>query len=82
MTHLFCFGLGYSANRLAARLALKGWTISGTSRNAAGVAALIANGYGGHIFNGDKPSPAVTNELQRATHVLMSIPPNDDGDPA
>ncbi len=82
MTHLFCFGLGYSANRLAARLAKSGWTISGTSRNAAGVAALAANGHRGHVFNGDRPNPAITNELKRTTHVLMSIPPDDNGDPA
>ena len=45
MSRLFCFGLGYSAETLAARLARKGWKIAGTGRDEANVERLAAQGY-------------------------------------
>ncbi len=82
MSHLFCFGLGYSAGVLATRLKARGWMISGTATSAAGAARLNAQGYRGFIFNGGAPSPGVTAALNEATHVLLSIPPEVSGDPA
>ena len=82
MSHLFCFGLGYSASVLAARLGAQGWTISGTSRDVGGVAALSARGFRGMLFDGTSASGLIADELQRATHVLLSIPPDASGDPA
>ena len=38
--YLFCFGLGYSAQSLARRLAAKGWTVAGTVRTEESAAAL------------------------------------------
>lgn len=52
---LFCFGLGYSARALAARLKGQGWTIAGTARTIEGCAELIAMGYEAHLFDGTKP---------------------------
>jgi nucleoside-diphosphate-sugar epimerase len=70
MAHLFCFGLGYSAKALARRLEAKGWTVAGTSRR--GSDGTIA-------FDGTKPvSPF---HLDEATHLLVSVPPDDAGDP-
>ena len=34
MTHLLCFGYGYSAKALAKLLRPEGWRITGTCRNA------------------------------------------------
>lgn len=78
---LFCFGLGYSAMALSRRLDAAGWTVRGTCRKPARQAALGALGISAAIFDGETPmDPA--DLLQGATHVLLSIPPGADGDPA
>ncbi len=77
--HLLCFGLGYTARALAERLAATGWIIDGTSRSAAQRAALAAAGYPSHHFERDHPlTPAAFSGV---THILVSIPPDDRGDP-
>jgi nucleoside-diphosphate-sugar epimerase len=75
MSHLLCFGMGFSARALAARLAARGWTITGTSRSAEGWAAIRALGYRAVAF-GDAAAA-----LADATHVVISAPPDADGDP-
>lgn len=82
VTHLFCFGLGYSSGFVAARLAQQDWRITGTSTRMEGAAQITANGYTGLVFDGTSASAAAAAELQSATHVLLSIPPGADGDPA
>lgn len=82
MTHLFCFGLGYSAAYLAHDLANRGWHVAGTSTRAIGSARLQARGFDGLVFDGRTHSPEVAEALQTATHVLLSIPPDANGDPA
>ena len=78
---LVCFGLGYSAMALSRRLDAAGWTIRGTCRKPARKAALGALGISAALFDGDTPmDPA--DLLQGATHVLLSIPPGAEGDPA
>jgi hypothetical protein len=70
MPHLFCFGLGYSAKALARRLTAHGWTITGTSRT----------GGGGTIaFDGTAPLPV--GYFNGVTHLLISVPPTENGDP-
>jgi len=77
---LFCFGLGYSARVLARRLAEAGWTIAGTCRSAAHQAELAAIGITAHRFDGSAPlDPHV---FSGTTHLLVSIPPDGEGDPA
>lgn len=79
MNHLFCFGLGYAARVLAARLRPTGWRISGTSRSAADAEAIGAAGYTAYVFDGGAPLPE--NALDSVTHVLVSAPPDASGDP-
>ena len=79
MSHLLCFGLGFSARVLAARLAARGWTISATSRTAAGAAAITAMGYRGWIFDGT--APLDDTAFDGVTHIVDSAPPGPDGDP-
>jgi len=81
MTHLFCFGLGYSALRLARIGAAQGWTISGTARTAVGAERIAAEGFYPFIFDGRVPGPGVADALASATHVLVSVPPEEEGDP-
>ena len=81
MSRLFCFGLGYSAQRIARRLAAEGWSITGTARTAEGAAAVAAQGYDALVFDGTAPAAGVTQALASATHVLISVPPDAHGDP-
>jgi nucleoside-diphosphate-sugar epimerase len=78
---LFCFGLGYSARRLAGHLAADGWRIVGTCRDAEAGDALAADGITAWRFDGGAPAPGIVPALAGATHVLSSVPPDADGDP-
>ena len=62
--HLFIFGLGYTAARLAAALDQRGWEVISTGR--AGTLAFDDSG-------------AVRMALADAGHVLSSVPPGGDG---
>lgn len=78
MSHLFCFGLGYSASRIARMLAAEGWSISGTVRTPEGAAALVAQGYDAFVFDGTSANTDIAKALRNATHLLVSVPPGDD----
>ena len=82
MSHLFCFGLGYSADVLARRLLSRGWTITGTATRRSGAKDLRHRGYRGVLFDGNEASAEARDALQRATHLMISIPPGEQGDPA
>ena len=73
--HLLCLGLGYSARALADRLADAGWRIRGTSRNGA-----PPSRYETYRFDRDHPLPEAA--FAGVTHILVSIPPDETGDPA
>lgn len=79
--HLFCFGMGFSARRLAAHLAGEGWRVTGTATTADGVARIAADGYAATRFDGSAPSGEVVAALATATHVVVSAPPDASGDP-
>ena len=75
MNHLLCFGFGYSAQTFVAGLHGPSWKISATSRDAEGIAAINAQGFHGLLFD---------SKLQIApdvTHLLISAPPDENGDP-
>lgn len=78
---LFCFGLGYSAGRLAHALIADGWRVAGTTRTAAGQAHLAAEGIDAYRFDGKAPMDDAKTALTGATHLLSSVPPGSDGDP-
>lgn len=69
--HLLCFGLGYSARALAGRLDDKSWRITGTSRNPGGPGCLRF----------DRDHPLAPAAFTGVTHILVSIPPDEAGDP-
>lgn len=67
---LLIFGIGYSAGRLAARLRLEGWEVTGIRRQATD----------GCIAFDDAAS--VQASIASATHILSSVPPlSEGGDP-
>jgi len=76
---LFCFGLGYSANTLAQRLAARGWEIRGTTRRPEKTAALAARGWG--MFPFDRSRPLPPEALAGVSRMLTSIAPDEQGDP-
>ena len=74
---LLSLGHGYSAQALAARLMPQGWRVIGSTRSADKAARLAAQGVEPLIWPGTTLAPA----LARATHLLVSIAPDADGDP-
>jgi len=79
---LFCFGLGYTGTRLAHAAIARGWRVAGTCRDAGKAQALRTQGIQALVFDGHQSSPEVREALAGATHLLVSIPPEADGDPA
>ncbi len=79
---LFCFGLGYTALRLA-RLLLpnRGWAVAGTCRTPEQQAAARSDGCDAVLFEGGRPLEAAAQTLAGVTHLLSSVPPDQDGDP-
>ncbi len=70
--HLFCFGIGYVAKVISSELG-KRWKVSGSHT---GKREVKTNEY---IFNDNVKFDL--NSLQDITHILISIPPGDGGDP-
>lgn len=82
MTHLFCFGLGYSAQTLGRELLAQGWRVGGTARSRDAADILKQSGFDALVFDGLQPGRGIGEALRAATHVLLSIPPLAYGDPA
>jgi nucleoside-diphosphate-sugar epimerase len=80
-SHLFCFGLGYSATFLARRLLAQGWRVSGTCRTSEKQTQLKAIGIDAHLFDRDRPLANAPVALRGVTHLLSSVPPDAHGDP-
>lgn len=77
---LFIFGLGYSAQAFAQRLAGQGWAIAGTRRSGGSAPAIEDC----RIFLFDRGHPLDSTGLEAlsaANHVLCSVPPDEIGDP-
>jgi nucleoside-diphosphate-sugar epimerase len=80
---LFVFGLGYSALVFARRARAKGWRVAGTTRSPDKAAALAAaEGIETHVFARGCPLAAPAASLAGVTHLLVSVPPDAQGDPA
>lgn len=75
MNQLLCFGFGFSARAFAAQLDKREWKISATSRDAEGIAEIEAQGFQGFPF--DSTFQVATD----VTHLLISAPPGEQGDP-
>ncbi len=73
---LLSLGHGYSAHALARLLLPRGWRVIGTTRSPGTAARLAAEGVE------PVPFPPPPETLEAATHLLTSIAPDADGDPA
>ena len=78
--HLFCFGLGVTASRLALRLLEAGWRISGTTRSLENVEKWTSMGIETYLFDGTAAISAKADLFSDITHLIASIPPTDLGE--
>ncbi len=81
MPRLFCFGLGYSALAFARVLKGRGWAVAGTCRTPESRAVLAAEGIEAIFFDRARPLADAAATLAGTTHLLASVPPDDQGDP-
>lgn len=72
---LFCFGLGYSAGFLARAVARDGWRIAGTTRDVPPERTEFP------LFRFCRGEPLSEDALVGATHILVSVPPDEAGCP-
>lgn len=80
---LFCFGYGYTADYLGYALqnSGEGWTIGGTTRDEERRQELLARRIRARIFDYQHPIADPKTLFSRFSHILLSTPPDDDGDP-
>ncbi|MBO9423479.1 SDR family oxidoreductase [Labrenzia sp. R4_1] len=78
---LFVFGVGYSSKAIIEEVRDRFDWIGGTTRSAEKASALRENGIEPFIFDGEAPGDGIADALSTATHVLVSIAPNEAGDP-
>lgn len=69
MKHLLCFGFGFSARTLTAKLDRNEWRVSATTRGHDALAADVTSIRFGDALPAD------------VTHVVISAPPGENGDP-
>jgi nucleoside-diphosphate-sugar epimerase len=82
MPRLFCFGLGYTAERLARRLAAQGFAIAGTTRDVAAKRTELGEpDWELFAFDANAPLADAEQALAGTTHLLHSIMPDEHGDP-
>lgn len=74
---LLSFGHGFSARALAPLLLPRGWRVIGTTRSEEKARVMQEEGVEALIW----PGADMTEALGAATHLLLSVMPDDDGDP-
>lgn len=80
--HLFIFGFGDTATQLAHAARRSGYTVVGTVRSADKLRALRDAGHDVLHFATGEPLDDPARALAGITHLLCSIPPDTNGDPA
>ena len=84
MSTLVCFGLGYSAEHFVGTFGDGFERIVGTVRGAERAAVLSAHLAGrlkALVFDGTSANPDVASAIGHADCALVSVPPNENGDP-
>lgn len=79
---LFCFGYGYTCTFLgeALKKRAENWILAGTTRTPAKRGNLRGFGIEAYTFDKDKPLGDPNASLRGTTHLLISTPPDRDGD--
>jgi nucleoside-diphosphate-sugar epimerase len=79
---LFVFGLGYSAQAFVARQQASPEAVTATVTGAAKAEALARGGLRMHVFDGTAADPAIAADVAACDAILVSVPPDANGDPA
>lgn len=79
---LFAFGYGYTADFLGRALlsSSQSWSLAGTTRDTHKRSALRARGIDAYLFTEEKPLGDPLAMLDGVTHILISTPPDKEGD--
>jgi nucleoside-diphosphate-sugar epimerase len=78
---LVIFGLGYSAGFFARAAMAEGWEVTGTVRSAEKAGLLSREGIRTLVFGGFAVSRPLSQALAEADAVLVSVQPDEEGDP-
>ncbi|WP_404400731.1 SDR family oxidoreductase [Pelagibacterium halotolerans] len=80
---LFVFGAGFAASAAidALRRTHPGARVAVTTRDEDKVKMLAAKGIHAHLFDGETPGATLLPDLERASHLLISIAPDVKCDP-
>lgn len=78
---LFCFGIGFSAKALIDHLPVADWSTGGTVRDLENAQQLVTKGIDATLWDGGDLNDEAKHKLLAATHVLVSVPPGEAGDP-
>jgi nucleoside-diphosphate-sugar epimerase len=86
MSNLFCFGLGFSAEHTIRDFGARFDRVAGTVREADKAAHMVRTGIGGKdvetvAFDGTSAPEVIARLLVEADCVLVSAPPDHEGDP-
>lgn len=79
---LFCFGYGYTSDAVANTVLPQGWIVAGTTRDNEKRCHLKEQGIKPFLFDHEHPLEDPLTFLKGTTHLLISTPPYDAGDPA
>ena len=79
MSHMLFFGYGFCAAALSPLLAARGFQLSATCRDEEKAAALQSQNITPVRLSG---APLSQKTVESATHILLSAPPQESGDPA
>ncbi len=84
LMRMFIFGYGFSSAAAAAAVKERTDSVcfSCTVRSEEKAQRLEAAKIVAHLFDGSKPGPTLGASLRHSTHVVLSIPPGEAGDPA
>ncbi|UFI04990.1 SDR family oxidoreductase [Roseibium aggregatum] len=78
---LFIFGTGFSSKAFVEEVRDQFDWIGGTTRSSDKMEALRTLGVEPFLFDGNSQGDGVAEALKQATHILVSIAPNEAGDP-
>ena len=78
--NFFIFGAGYSGKAFA-QMRPQGVSVAGTTRSPDKVPALEAAGIEAFLYQERKATTEILDRLAEATHLIVSIAPDAEGDP-
>jgi len=80
--NIFCFGFGQVAKNFIKKLSIEKYDInlSTTSRNESSKETFKGINYNSYLFKSDKFDQNLLVKLKEAEHILVSIPPENQGD--